>query len=52
MNIIKGTTGRRISKQIPELNIKGSVWTRAYFVATAGNVSSETIQHYIEKHGD
>ena len=52
MNIIKGTTGRRISKQFPELNIKGSVWTRAYFVATAGNVSSETIQHYIEKQGD
>ncbi|MCK8817625.1 IS200/IS605 family transposase [Natroniella sulfidigena] len=52
MNIIKGTTGRRISKQFPELNIKGSIWTRAYFVATAGNVSSETIQHYIEKQGD
>ncbi|MCK8825553.1 IS200/IS605 family transposase [Fuchsiella alkaliacetigena] len=52
MNIIKGTTGRRISKQFPELNIKGSVWTRAYFVATAGSVSSETIQHYIEKQGD
>jgi len=32
--------------------IKGSVWTRAYFVGTAGNVSSETIQHYIEKQGD
>ncbi|SDC71139.1 putative transposase, partial [Candidatus Frackibacter sp. WG11] len=47
MNIIKGTTGRRISKHFPELNIKGSVWTRAYFVATAGNVSSETIQHYV-----
>ena len=52
MNIIKGTTGRRISKKIPDLNIKGSVWTRAYFVVTAGNVSSETIQHYIEKQGD
>ena len=38
---IKGTTGRRISKQFPELNIKGSVWTRAYFVATTGNLSSE-----------
>ena len=48
MNIIKGTTGRRISKHFPKLSLKGSVWTRAYFVATAGNVSSETIQHYIE----
>ena len=51
MNIIKGTTGRRISKQFPELNIKGSVWTRAYFVASAGNVNSETIRHYIENQG-
>lgn len=48
MNIIKGTTGKRISKNFPKLNIKGSVWTRAYFVATDGNVSSETIRHYIE----
>ena len=49
MNIIKGTTAKRISKQFPDLNIKGSIWTRAYFVATAGNVSSETIRHYIDK---
>jgi len=48
MNIIKGTTGRRISKQFPDLNRKGSVWTRAYFVSSAGQVSSKTIQHYIE----
>jgi putative transposase len=52
MNIIKGTTGRRISKHFPDLNINGSIWTRAYFVATAGNVSSETIQRYIENQGD
>jgi len=51
MNIIKGTTAKRISKQFPDLNIKGSIWTRAYFVATAGNVSSETIRHYIDKQG-
>ena len=49
MNIIKGTTAKRISKRFPDLNIKGSVWSRAYFVATAGNVSSETIRHYIDK---
>jgi len=51
MNIIKGTTAKRISKRFPDLNIKGSVWTRAYFVVTAGNVSSETIRHYIDKQG-
>ena len=48
MNIIKGTTEKRIFKDFPELNIGGSVWTRAFFVATAGNVSSEIIQKYIE----
>ena len=51
MNIIKGTTGRRVSKHFPELNVKGSIWTRAYFVASAGNVSSETIQKYIDEQG-
>lgn len=26
-----------------------SMWTRSYFVSTAGNVSSETIRKYIEE---
>jgi len=30
------------------LNKLPSLWTRSYFVATAGNVSAETIQRYIE----
>ncbi|MCP5768121.1 transposase, partial [Klebsiella pneumoniae] len=25
-----------------------SVWTRSYFVSTAGNVSSEIIKRYVE----
>lgn len=49
MSIIKGTTGRRISNHFPELNIKGSIWTRVYFVSTVGNVSSKTIHEYIKK---
>lgn len=47
MNIIKGTTGRRVSKYFPNLNIEGSIWSRSYFVTTAGNVSTETIENYI-----
>jgi len=47
INIINGTTGRRISKRFPELNIKGSIWTRAYLVATAGNVS---LRNYLKLH--
>jgi putative transposase len=28
-----------------------SMWTRAYFVSTAGNVSVDTIKKYIEAQG-
>lgn len=48
MNIIKGGTGKAIASKFPELKSKGSIWTNSYFVASAGNVSSETIQKYIE----
>lgn len=48
MNIIKGETGKAISLEFPELKSKGSIWTRAYFVSSAGCVSSETIQKYID----
>jgi len=48
INVIKGATGRKIGQKFPQYKQKGSVWTRAYFVATAGNVSSETIKKYIE----
>ena len=48
MNIIKGTTGRRIAKHFPELRKRGLIWTRAYFVSSAGHVSSE-IKQYIEQ---
>lgn len=52
INVIKGTTGRRIGQSHPELKKNGSVWTRSYFVASTGNVSSETIREYINKQGD
>lgn len=51
MNIIKGTTGRRVAKKYPELVVDGSIWTKAYFVVSTGNVSSETIKNYIEEQG-
>jgi putative transposase len=31
-----------------ESHILPSLWTRSYFISTVGNVSSETIQKYIE----
>ncbi len=48
INVIKGATGRKIGQKFPQYKQRDSVWTRAYFVATAGNVSAETIKKYIE----
>ena len=51
-NYFKGKSARKILQRFPELKTKanrGKLWTRSYFVATAGNVSSETIKRYIEE---
>ncbi|MDW7973475.1 MAG: IS200/IS605 family transposase [Thermodesulfovibrio sp.] len=46
---IKGRTSNRLRKEFPELVTKlPTLWTRSYFVATAGNVSQDIIQEYIE----
>ncbi|NET03217.1 MAG: IS200/IS605 family transposase [Symploca sp. SIO2B6] len=51
MHKIKGSTARYIRLEFPELKKLPSMWTRAYFVSTAGNVASSTIQQYIEAQG-
>ncbi|MEY9977283.1 IS200/IS605 family transposase [Lysinibacillus sp. RC79] len=45
---IKGVTSKRLREEFPHLQHLPSLWTRSYFVSTAGNVSSETIKHYVE----
>ena len=52
MHEIKGYTARVLRAEFPHvLSRLPSMWTRSYFVSTAGNlnVSSETIQRYIEE---
>lgn len=49
MHRIKGTTARQLRKEFPHLTRMPSMWTRSYFVSTAGNVSSQTIKRYIEE---
>jgi putative transposase len=44
----KGRSANILRKEFPELLKIASLWTRSYFVSTAGNVSSETIRKYIE----
>lgn len=43
----KGVTSRELRKKYPQLKKLPSMWTRSYFAATAGNVSSEVIERYI-----
>jgi putative transposase len=45
----KGITSHELRAKYPDLKSKlPSLWTRSYFAASAGNVSSETIKRYIE----
>ena len=44
----KGITGYFLRKKFKELLKLPCMWTKSYFASTAGNVSSETIQKYIE----
>jgi len=47
---IKGGTSHQLRKEFPELNSRlPSLWTRSYYVGTAGHVSAETIQRYIAR---
>ena len=45
--LMKGRSSRLLREEFPALKKMPSLWTRSYFISTAGNVSSETIQRYI-----
>lgn len=47
MQSIKGKTSHVLRAEFPELAKMPSLWTRSYFVSTAGNVSSKTIEWYV-----
>ncbi|WP_134911513.1 IS200/IS605 family transposase [Paenibacillus sp. IHB B 3084] len=46
---IKGLTSKQLREEFTHLSRMPSLWTRSYFVSTAGNVSSETIKRYVEE---
>lgn len=49
MHRIKGATSHTLREEFPHLKSRlPSLWTRSYYVGTAGHVSSETIRKYIE----
>lgn len=49
INTIKGYTSRYLRQKFPVLSKQTGprLWTRTYYVGTAGTVSAETIQRYI-----
>ncbi|MCG8347998.1 MAG: IS200/IS605 family transposase [Chloroflexales bacterium] len=51
-NQFKGYTSRVLRDEFPHLRSRlPSLWSRSYYVGTAGYVSIETIQNYIEQLG-
>ncbi len=48
MHRLKGYTAHVLREEFPYLNSRlPNLWTRSYYVGTAGNVSAATIQNYI-----
>lgn len=49
MTKIKGVSSRKLRQEFKTLSHLPSLWTRSFFVSTAGNVSSDTIKKYIDE---
>lgn len=47
--LIKGRTAHVLREEFPSLAKMPSLWTRSTFYSTAGHVSQETINRYIER---
>ena len=45
---LKGKSSRILREEFPILRRMPSLWTRSYFMSTAGTVSSDTIHRFIE----
>lgn len=48
VRLLKGRSSRVLRQEFPHLLRLPSLWTRSYFCSTAGNVSADAIQRYIE----
>ena len=47
--LIKGPSSHALREEFPHLKKLPSLWTRSFCLSTAGNVSQQTIQRYIER---
>jgi len=48
----KGRTSRFLRSEFRDLRKMSTLWTRSYFLSTAGNVSAATIKKYVEQQWD
>ena len=48
MRIVKTNTARILLQEYSSILKSPTLWTRSYFVSSAGDVSGETIRHYVE----
>jgi putative transposase len=46
---MKGRSSHLLREEFPHLLKLPSLWTRSFLLSTAGNVSQETVQKYIER---
>lgn len=51
-NWFKGISSRKYNHRYADHDSEKIGWTRGYYAGTAGSVSSETIQEYIQRHND
>ena len=52
VKILKGSTAGKLFaafQALKDLLYGGHLWSPSYYVGTAGNVSAESIRHYIER---
>jgi putative transposase len=49
LRLIKGRSSHDLREEFPRLTKLPSLWTRSFFLSTAGTVSQEIIQRYIER---
>ncbi len=50
MHHLKGASSHQLREEFPHLRSRlPSLWTRSYYVGTAGHVSAATIQRYIDE---
>ena len=48
MKSLKGYTSKILRNEFNELSKMPSLWTKSFFISTAGNVCSETIKQYVK----